>query len=473
MKKESRVRRHLTEQGFVFASLMKWVLLSSVMGVIIGSLITLFLKLLSLAEGSRELLPFPYYFTLPFALLMTVYVIKKLAPNAEGHGTEKVIEAIHKSDGKVELAILPVKVMATVLSIFAGASVGKEGPGAQLGAAASSFVSSLLNFTTHDRKKLVICGISAGFASVFGTPIAGAIFGIEILIVGTIMYDVLLPSIIAGFSAFLTAQYLGVEYSYFELKNYYSNIPIDLHFVFMVVLAGLFFGIVTDIFVTLLHGVHNFIKNLKWHWLLKPFVVGLILATASYFIGDKYLGLGFGTIGESLSPFTANENFHWYDTIGKMIFTSLSLGGGASGGIITPVFYIGATSGNLFGHMVGDHIAFFAALGFVSVLAGATNAPIAAIIMAGELFGLEVAHYAAVTAVISFLMTGHRSVFPSQILAMKKSQHLKIKLGEEIENVEIDYGDEKYIRQIKDIRERMKARRKLLKLKKQRKKDQR
>jgi H+/Cl- antiporter ClcA len=182
-------------------------------------------------------------------------------------------------------------------------------------------------------------------------------------------------------------------------------------------------------------------------------------------IGDRYLGLGFDAIRDSLSPFTATNSTHWYDMLGKIIFTSLSLGGGASGGIITPVFYIGAASGNLFGHLVGDHIAFFAALGFVSVLAGATNAPIAAIIMAGELFGLEVAHYAAVTAVISFLMTGHRSVFPSQILAMKKSQHLKIKLGEEIENVEIDYSDEKYIRQIKDIRERMKARRKLKKQK--------
>ncbi len=419
-----------------------------------------------MAEGSRELLPFPYYFTLPFALMLTVYVIRKLAPKAEGHGTEKVIEAIHKSEGKVDIAVLPVKVLATVISIFSGASVGKEGPGAQLGAAASSYVATLFRFNSHDRKKLVICGISAGFASVFGTPIAGAIFGIEILVVGTIMYDVLLPSIIAGFTAFLTAQYLGVDYSYFALQNYYTNIPIDLYFILMVILAGLFFGIVTDIFVTFLHIVQRFIKNLKWHWLLKPFVVGLLLAALSYFIGDRYLGLGFDTIKESLSPFTAKENVYWYDTIGKMFFTALSLGGGASGGIITPVFYIGAASGNLFGHLVGDHIAFFSALGFVSVLAGATNAPIAAIIMAGELFGLEVAHYAAVTAVISFLMTGHRSVFPSQILAMKKSQHLKIKLGEEIENVEIDYSDEKYIRNIKNIKERMKARHKLFKKRK-------
>ena len=467
------MKRHIAEQSFVFASLMKWVFLSSMMGVLIGALITLFLKILSLAEESRAVMPFPYYFTLPFALVLTVYVIKKLAPNAEGHGTEKVIEAIHKSDGKIEIAILPVKVMATVISIFSGASVGKEGPGAQLGAAASSFVSTLFKFNTHDRKKLVICGISAGFASVFGTPIAGAIFGIEILIVGTIMYDILLPSIIAGFTAFLTAQYFGVEYSYFDLRNYHNNIPINFYFVSMVVLAGLFFGIVTDIFITILHWTHNYIKNLKWHWLLKPFVAGVILAVVSYFIGDRYLGLGFDTIRDSLSPFTATSSTDWYDTLGKIVFTSLSLGGGASGGIITPVFYIGAVSGNLFGHMVGDHVAFFAALGFVSVLAGATNAPIAAIIMAGELFGLEVAHYAAVTAVISFLMTGHRSVFPSQILAMKKSQHLKIKLGEEIENVEIDYNDEKYIRRIRDIKERMKARHKLQKMKRKKKKDQR
>ncbi len=460
------MKRHLAEQGFVFASVVKWIFLSSMMGVIIGALISLFLKILTMAEGSRDFLPFPYYFTLPFALVLTVYVIKKLAPNAEGHGTEKVIEAIHKKDGKIELAILPVKVLATIISIFSGASVGKEGPGAQLGAAASSYVSELFRFNAHDRKKLVICGISAGFASVFGTPIAGAIFGIEILIVGTIMYDVLLPSIIAGFAAFVTAEYLGVEYSYFALRNYYTDIPLDLYFILLVVASGLYFGIVTDIFVTILHAIQRFINRLKWHWLVKPFVVGLVIAVAAYFIGDRYLGLGFDVIKDSLSPYDARNHVEWYDAIGKMFFTALSLGGGASGGIITPVFFIGAASGNLFGHLVGEHIAFFAALGFVSVLAGATNAPIAAIIMAGELFGLEVAHYAAITTVISFLMTGHRSVFPSQILAMKKSQHLKIKLGEEIKNVEIDYSDERYIRGIKDIKERMSARREFRKKKK-------
>ncbi len=116
----------------------------------------------------------------------------------------------------------------------------------------------------------------------------------------------------------------------------------------------------------------------------------------------------------------------------KTIFTSLTLGFGGSGGVITPIFYIGATSGNFFGSLVDGYIPLFAALGFVSVLAGATSAPIAAIIMAVELFGIHVGHYAALSVIIAFLMTGHRSVFPSQLLSMKKSDALNVKLGEEI-----------------------------------------
>ncbi|PHQ64731.1 MAG: voltage-gated chloride channel, partial [Sulfurimonas sp.] len=133
---------------------------------------------------------------------------------------------------------------------------------------------------------------------------------------------------------------------------------------------------------------------------------------------------------------------------------------GGSGGIVTPIFYIGATSGNWFGSLMGnEHIAFFAALGFVSVLAGTTNAPIAATIMAMELFGIEVAHYAAISVVISFLMTGHRSVFPSQILAMKKSDMLNIKTGESIEDTQVSMHDED-INKIRDIRKRLQLKRK-------------
>ncbi|MEA2111303.1 MAG: chloride channel protein [Campylobacterota bacterium] len=178
-------------------------------GIIIGGMVTLFLKILHYFQQGQSLLPFPHYYLLPFALLLSVSMVKKFAPDAEGHGTEKVIEAIHKKDGKIDTAVMPIKLFATVITLFSGGSAGKEGPGTQIGAGAASFVSELFHFSKKDRKKLVICGISAGFASVFG---------VEVLFIGLIMYDVLLPSFIAGFAAFFTAQYLGVDYTYYDIR---------------------------------------------------------------------------------------------------------------------------------------------------------------------------------------------------------------------------------------------------------------
>jgi H+/Cl- antiporter ClcA len=440
----------------------KWLILSSIAGIIIGGVVTLFLKILQLAEESRSVLPFEYYYTLPVALLVTVYLVKTFAPKADGHGTEKVIEAIHKNHGKIDILVIPIKLFVTVLTIFAGGSVGKEGPGAQIGAGVSSFISSLLKFSKEDRKKLVICGISAGFATVFGTPIAGAIFGVEVLIIGVIMYDVLLPSFIAAFAAFTTAQFLGIEYTYYDIHSY-QNISLDMVLIFKVVIAGLFFGFVSDFIVTATSKASKLIKKIPLNPLLIAFLGGCILIILAMIFGEEYLGLGMDTIKDVLGPFPSVSEVPWYAFLAKTLFTSITLGVGGSGGIITPLFYVGATSGHLFGQYIAvDHIGMFAALGFVSVLAGATNAPIAATIMAVELFGLDIAHYAALSAVISFLITGHRSVFSSQILAMKKSEMLSIKFGEQVDETDV-LLDDREINQIRDIKERLRRRKEKLK----------
>jgi len=404
------------------------------------------------------MLPFKYYYLLPFALLLSVWMVKKFAPDAEGHGTEKVIEAVHKKNGKIETAVIPIKLVATVLTVFSGGSVGKEGPAAQIGGGMASFLSDLFHFSKEDRKKLVVCGIGAGFASVFGTPIAGAIFGVEVLVIGLIRYDVLLPSFIAGFSAFTTAQFLGIDYTYFDI-HFHQTVSLDLFLIMQVVLAGLFFGLISDVTITTLNQVSHTIKKIPFNSYLKAFGGGIILVGLSFIVGEQYFGLGLGTIDEILQPDSyLHQDIPWYGFFLKTIFTSITLGVGGSGGIVTPIFYIGATSGHLFGTLMGDHIAFFAALGFISVLAGTTNAPIAATIMAMELFGLEVAHYAAISVVISFLMTGHRSVFASQILAMKKSDILKIDLGEEISRTKVEMGD-KEMNKIENIRDRIQRKR--------------
>ena len=436
------MKNHIVEQILIFFSVSKWVLLSSLIGVLIGAIVTLFLNTLHYAETSQSLFPFPTYYLLPFALMLTVYLINTFAPNAKGHGTEKVIEAVHKDDGKIDAAVIPIKLIATVITIFSGGSVGKEGPGAQIGAGTASLISKLLKFSAKDRKKLVICGISAGFATVFGTPISGAIFGVEVLIVGIIMYDVLLPSFIAAFSAFATAKYLGVEYTYYHMEFFTQSVPINITLILEVMLAGLFFGLISDFLITFLKKIENFIRQIKLNIYIKAFLGGSILILFSFIVGDEFFGLGLDTIS---SLFQDSENLQnqipWYSFIVKTIFTSITLGSGGSGGIITPIFYIGATSGHLFGTLIGDNITLFAALGFTAVLSGTTNSPIAAIIMSVELFGIEIAHYAAISAVISFLITGHRSIFQSQILNMSKSSMLSINYGDNINESTVDLSD--------------------------------
>jgi H+/Cl- antiporter ClcA len=286
---------------------------------------------------------------------------------------------------------------------------------------------------------MVICGISAGFASVFGTPLAGAIFGVEILIVGALMYDILLPSIVAGFSAFFVAKMFGISYTYFDIA-YYVSFDFDYVLIAKVILAGVFFGLVSDFIITTLRYIHNLAKSINLHYIIKAFLGGVLIVILALIFGDEYLGLGFETIKDSISASSMDhESVPWYAFILKTLFTALTLGFGGSGGVITPIFYMGATSGNFFGSLVDSYIPLFAALGFVSVLAGTTSAPIAAMIMAVELFGINVAHYAALSIIIAFLMTGHRSVFPSQILSVKKSDALNVNLGEEIEHTEASY----------------------------------
>jgi len=460
------MKNSFTEQVAIFFTVTKWVFLSSIIGIIIGSVVTLFLNILELSEYSRKFLPFEYYYLLPFALFLTVWLVKKYAPTAEGHGTEKVIWAVHKKDGEIDVSVIPVKTLATVLTIFAGGSVGKEGPGAQIGAGVASYLSNLFKFRKKDRKTLVICGISAGFATVFGTPVAGAIFGVEVLIIGVIMYDVLLPSFIAGFAAFTTARFLGVQYTYYNY-HFFQDISLDLDLISKVIIAGIFFGLVSYFVISVISKVSKIFKKINLSVYKKAFLGGVVIVIMTLIFGKEYIGLGLDVIENALNPnHTLSQDIHWYTFILKTIFTALSLGSGGSGGVITPIFYIGATCGHSFGAFFSpEHLTLFAALGFVSVVAATTNTPIASTIMAIELFGIDIAHYAALSAVISFLISGHRSIFSSQIVAMKKSEMLSVKIGDEVENIDISL-DQKEQTKIEKLKQRLQEKREVLKQKK-------
>lgn len=421
------MRRKILESSVLFVSISKWIFLAACVGVVVGVSTTVFLKLLALGIDFTN--GYKYYFLLlPVAFLLSVVIVKYLAPEAEGHGTEKVIEAVHKRAGKINPMVVPVKLAATIITIAFGGSAGKEGPCAQIGAGLSSGLSDLLKFDDKDRRKLVICGISAGFSTVFGTPIAGAIFGVEVLFVGGLLYDVLLPSFVAGIIGFHVSSLLGVTYFHEPLKF----VPVFSSFLFVkVCLSGVFFGLCSFLFVEMLKYFKRLSQRIKLAMPYKALVGGGVLVVLSFLFSGRYLGLGLDTIQGALQGGETPKLAFLF----KMLFTSITLNFGGSGGIVTPIFFVGAASGNVFGSVLGLDPAMFAALGMVAVLAGAANTPISASIMAIELFGAVVGPYAAISCVISFLMTGHRSVYPSQVLSMRKSSSIAVERGTVMEDI--------------------------------------
>lgn len=428
------MKKRFFEGLILLFSILKWLILSTIIGIIVGFSTTVFLKLLN---WSIELTNnYSYYFLLlPVAFFLSIIVTKYLAPDAEGHGTEKVIEAIHKNNGKIKPQVVPIKLIVTIISIASGASAGKEGPCAQIGAGLSSTFSDLFKFNENERRKLVICGISAGFASVFGTPIAGAIFGVEVLVIGSILYDVLLPSFIAGMTAFQISSMLGIKYFYHPLNPLPEFYGI---FFLNIILAGIFFGICSFLFIEVLKLFKMLSEKINIWAPLKGIIGGSILIVLAFIFSDQFLGLGLNTIEDSLQGI----NIIWYAFIIKIIFTSITLNFGGSGGIITPIFFIGATAGTFFARIFNLDISTFAAIGMVSLLAGAANTPIAASIMFVELFGSNFAPYAAIACIISFVMTGHRSVYPSQMMGIRKSILINVDLGKEMNNLNVQHRPE-------------------------------
>jgi H+/Cl- antiporter ClcA len=414
-----------TEHTALLISTLKWAVLGAGAGVCVGLGTRGFLWSLTRSTEIAQALTHgvvPVFIVLPIVLPVCVWIIRTFAADARGHGTEAVIAAVHQRSGRIDWLVAPVKLGATVLTLACGGSVGKEGPAAQIGAALTSLFADILRLRDEDRRRLVICGISSGFAAVFGTPVSGALFGIEVLYLGQIDYGVIFPALVAGIVGHLVC---GVHPPFPAVRTAFGDTR-QVRTILIMLAAGALFGLVALLLIESLRVTERLLRRWEQH----PYVVaaggGSALVALYLVAGSSYSGLGTDTINAVLAGTLVLPSGAF---LLKILATSITLESGGSGGIVTPIFFVGATSGAALASVFGVPSTFLAAVGFVAVLAAAANTPIAAAVMAMEILPPSDGVYAALAAVTAFLMVGHRSVYASQKLGLSKSAGLDVALG--------------------------------------------
>jgi len=405
--------------------LARWSLLVIPPAIIAGSASALFLWGLDGVTRTRWAHPWLLYF-LPLAGIAVGWLYHLFGRGAE-RGNNLILEEIHEPGGGVPTRMAPLILIGTWVTHLFGGSAGREGTALQMGGSLAAGYGRLFGVKPENRRVLLLAGLAAGFGSVFGTPLTGAIFAMEVVIVGQVQYDALIPVLIASVVGDATCSAWGIHHQIYhvavtDLTAGFA--PPTLRLVGATVVAGMLFGLVSRFFSELTHAL----QQLFGRWIpfapLRPAVGGAIVVLLVWLVGTRdYLGIGVISpepTGVSILAAFAPGNVGWFSWGWKLIFTAVTLGAGFKGGEVTPLFFIGATLGHTLAGLFGVPVDLFAGMGFLAVFAGASNTPLACTVMGAELFGAAYLPYFAAACFLAYYFSGHAGIYRSQKIGVAK-----------------------------------------------------
>lgn len=393
-------------------ALLQWVWLGGAVGASCGAASALFLILLELATDFRNGHESIVYI-LPLAGIAIGLVYERWGKSIKG-GNNLILDTIHEDTPQIPLRMAPMVLIGTVLTHFFGGSAGREGTAVQMGASLADEIAHRLRVGKDTRRHLLAAGIAGGFGSVFGTPIAGTIFGMEVVSIGRISYDAFLPALTASVVGDFVTRALGVVHTPYPQIAHVDLTPLVLG---KLCVIGVGMAFATIAFVELTHRLKSFLEAKVSRLPIRMFLGGAAIVIMWKVIGTSdYLGLGVPMIVRSFT----DPNLPWFAFAVKMVFTAVTLSAGFLGGEVTPLFFIGATLGSVLARLLGLPIELGAGLGVAAVFGAAANTPVALSIMAVELVGSAAFPHVMIVAAIAFLLSGHRGIYPSQRLHLRK-----------------------------------------------------
>ncbi len=391
---------------------LKWAFISTFVGVVVGLIGTAFHYVIELSVEFRHENQW-VLFLLPVAGIIIVLTYKLLKMEND-LGTNLVFLAIHKNE-KISIKTAPLIFIGTVLTHLCGGSSGREGAALQIGASISSSFSKIFRLDEKDKKIITMCGMSACFAAVFGTPITAIVFAMEVFSVGVMYYAALLPCTISAILAFEISKFFGVSEPHYSLLNIpdFSVLPTLKTIALAIACAML--GIV---FCIILKKTGKLYKKIFKNNLVRIIAGGVFVIALTFIVGNySYNGAGMSVIENAIKGEARPEAF-----ILKIIFTALTLGAGYKGGEIVPVFFTGATFGNTFGGLLGLSPSFGAGIGLCSLFCAVTNCPLTSIMLSIELFGIESLPLFVIAIAISYMLSGYYGLYSSQRIMYSKTK---------------------------------------------------